>query len=480
MGAIIVSKSVGTPYLTSIYIAPLQLQASRFSIMYLNPFMESPLVKKHWRANGDKKNVFEKTLNNGSIIFLSYAQVEADADRVRGIAGDTLSVDEVQDVSLEALPILYECLGASEYNYKRHYGTAKSELNTLEVLFKKSNGCEWAIKCECCGKWSIPWTYEDCLKMCEGNDGPVCIHCKRPINVENGQWVAARPHIKDHYGFHICRFTLGSRAAKKHWDELQRVIKGTGGSDGYTPSKLANEVFGLPAGVAGRILSEREAMSCCNPLKTSFDTCWPMDYRGINNVVLGVDWSVTGGVASYTVASVLGYDYMGKCYLLYSERMQGIDILEQVRKVADIYRRFNCQIIGSDRGVGVLQGQLLKQALGPEKVVMVQYCAAKQILRMDKAGDFMAADRTQAMDVPILKMKLGIDKFETPCWELTADYWKDGLSLYEEESGTGRRLYRKDEGATDDWIHSVVFGNVAYMALTGQYVYYDSQATEEH
>ncbi len=91
---------------------------------------------------------------------------------------------------------------------------------------------------------------------------------------------------------------------------------------------------------------------------------------------------------------------------------------------------------------------------------------------MDDKGDFMAADRTQVMDVPILKMKIGPDKFETPCWEIMSDFWKDALSIYEEESNSGRRLYRKDEGATDDWLHSVVFGNVAYMAMTGQYVYY--------
>lgn len=467
MGAIIVINGIAHPYTTAIYIAPLAIQASRFSSMYLDAFLDSKLVKKYWRDTSSRKNVFEKSLSNRSLMFLSYAQVEADSDRVRGIAGDYLYVDECQDLQYDCLPVLYECLSGSEkFGRIRHYGTAKSELNTLEILFKKSNGCEWCIKCECCGKWNIPSTFEDCLAMCKSDVGPVCIHCNKPIDVTKGKWVAARPHIKDHVGFHVARFTLESRTTPKKWKELQDSIKN------YPVTKLANEVFGLPAGVAGRILSEREVMACCNSLRREFDTCWPSDYRGINSVVLGVDWSVTGGVASYTVASVLGYDYMGKCYLLYSERMQGVDILDQVRRVVALYRQFNCQIIGSDRGVGVLQGQLLKQELGKERVVMVQYCAAKAVLRMDDKGDFMAADRTQVMDVPILKMKIGPDKFETPCWEIMSDFWKDALSIYEEESNSGRRLYRKDEGATDDWLHSVVFGNVAYMAMTGQYVYY--------
>ena len=126
-------------------------------------------------------------------------------------------------------------------------------------------------------------------------------------------------------------------------------------------------------------------------------------------------------------------------------------------------------MIGSDRGVGVLQAGLLSRSLGQDKVVMIQYCAAKQVLRYDRQGGYLAADRTQAMDMVILKMKLGKTKFETPNWELMLPYWKDALVLYEEESLTGRRLYRKDEGYPDDWLHSVVFGHIAWMSVSGQF-----------
>jgi hypothetical protein len=462
IGAIKTTKCVARPFLTSIYVSPLSAQASRFSTMYLDPFIKSPLVNRYYRDASSKKNVFEKTLNNGSIMFLSYAETEQDADRVRGIAGDLLNVDEVQDVALEALPILYETLSASDFAFKRHYGTAKSELNTLATLFKRSNGCEWVIKCEKCGKYSIPWTLEDCLKMCSGKEGIVCVHCGAPLDVLKGAWLAARPNIKDHYGFHVPRFVLEARVNAKKWGELKSAI------DSYPPAKLANEVFGLPAGIAGRILSQREAMACCNPYITSFDSCWPMDSRAICNVVVGVDWSVTGGEASYTVISVLGYDYAGKCYLLFSERLNGIDILDQVRRVETVFTKFNAQMVASDRGVGVLQGQLLRNSLGPHRVIMVNYVAAKQYLRYDQQGQFMAADRTQAMDTMILKMKLGIGKFETPCWEKTQEFWSDALNVYEEETLNSRRLYRKDEGSTDDWLHSVTFGHIGYMLLTGQ------------
>lgn len=469
IGAITTLNSISHPYFTSLYIAPLSTQTSRFSTTYLGPFLDSPLVKKYYRDSGSKKNVFERTLNNGSIIFLSYAQDESDADRTRGCASDCVSFDEVQDISMDAIPIIAESLSASNYGLQRFYGTAKGESNTLELLYKRGSGSEWCVKCEHCGKWVIPWTFEDCIKICSNETGTVCNHCAKPIDFLNGRWISSRPQIEDKLSFHIPRFILEARTNPRKWRDLQSAI----GNPAYTPAKLANEVFGLAAGIAGRILSQKEAMLCCNPSKLEFDKCWPMDSRGINSVVLGVDWSVTGGAASYTVASVLGYDFTGKCYLLYSERMNGIDILEQVKRVEQLFRQFNCQMMASDRGVGVLQGQLLQQALGIDRCLMVNYVAAKVHLRYDRQGQFMAADRTQAMDSVILKAKIGRDKFETPSWEIMSTFWNDALALFEEETQSGRRVYRKDEGSTDDWLHSVSFGHVAYMCLTGQYSYLD-------
>ena len=467
IGAIITAKSVARPYFNSLFIAPLAQQTSRFSTMYLGPFFESHLIKKHYRSNTDKTNVFEKSLSNGSRIFLGYAADETDADRIRGIAADSLSFDETQDIALDATYIIKETLSASDFGYQRFYGTPKSSLNTLEVLFKRGTGCEWVMTCEHCNHHNIPWEMENCLAMCAHPEHPICEKCGKPLNIAKGRWISARPDIKDHYSFHIPRFVLESRLDPRKWADIQKSIAE------YPPSKLANEVFGLAAGVAGRILSQKEAMLCCNSAKTAFDTAWPMDHRGISNVVMGVDWSVTGGIASYTVISILGFDYTGRCYLLHAEKLQGIDILEQVKRVEQLARQFNVQMIGSDRGVGVLQGQLLQESLGRDKVIMVQYCAAQTNLRYDRPGQFMAADRTMAIDSVILKMKLGNQKFETPCWELMAPFWVDALAMYEEESRSGRRLYRKDDGVPDDWLHSVVFGNVAYMLLTGQFVYVD-------
>lgn len=471
IGAIKTLKVVSRPFFTSLYVSPLSNQASRFSTTYLDPFLNSHLIKKYYRDTSSKKNVFEKTLNNGSIIFLSYAETESDADRVRGVAGDSLSVDEVQDVVLDALPILQETLSASEYAYKRFYGTPKSSSNTLSILFERGTGSEWCTKCPKCNYENIPDTLDNCIAICAGEHGPICIRCHSPIDVSTGRWVSARPsRAKEHLSFHIPRFALASRANPKKWQELQTSI------NEYPVTKLANEVFGLANGEAGRCFTEREAKLCSNPEKTTFDDCWVQDYRGISAVTIGVDWSLVGSKTSHTTVTVLGFDFTGKAYVLLARRILEKDVQRQVREIIDIFRRFRAQMICSDRGVGVMQGQLLSQVLGTEVCHMVQLGSSNRPLTRNREGSYIFADRTMFLDNTIFKAKLGRTHFETPCWDLMEKpFWSDWLNVFEEETLAGKRVYRKDEGSTDDLLMSTAFANTAFQILQGDFTYLDEQ-----
>lgn len=470
LGAAILSNSMIRPYFSTLFISPLAQQTSRFSTAYLDPFMHSPIVRKHFVDASTRKNIMEKSLNNGSRVTLGYAATEADADRIRGVAADALYSDEIQDQELTAQEVLSETLSASEYGYRRFTGTAKGENNTLTIQWKRSNMMEWCMKCEHCGKWTIPIDFDTCYKILQNPDGPGCVHCGKVLDPKKGKWLAAKPSERDHIGFHMPQLIIPARCKPKKWKELLAKAKH------YPQTKLANEVFGTVAGSGGKPLGLREAMACCNPEKTTWDTGFPRDSRNIVCTVLGVDWSVTGGSASYTVISVLGYDYAGRCYLLYAQRLNGVDILDQVRRVQQLYEQYECSMIGSDRGVGVLQGQLLQQNLGADRVSMINYVAAKHALRWVADAGYYAADRTMCVDTMILKAKIGRQKIETPCWDLTQEFWNDALALTEEETQAGRRVYRREEGVPDDWIHSMTFANIAYMVVKGEFAYVEKDA----
>ena len=477
LASAIVTTSILRPHFSTLFCSPLAQQTSRFSSQYLEPFINSRIVKNHFIDSSSKKNVFLRTFNNGAAVTLAYAETEQDADRVRGVSADQMYFDEVQDASKEAIPIIEETLSASDYAFRRYTGTAKGESNTLTLLYKESNMLEWVVKCTHCGKYAIPNEFETCLKIVNCNpNGPGCPYCGGLLDMKTGQWFAARPSIKDFVGVHIPQFCIPARTTPKKWKELVDKAKR------YDKIKLSNEVFGLPVGAGGRPLSMRQVMGVSNPARTNFDTGFPdsTDSRGIVVTVLGVDWSVTGSEKSYTVLTVLGYDYAGKAYVLYTQRLEGIDILEQTTRVIEVYRQFKCAHLASDRGVGVVQGQLMKSALGDDRVSMVNYVAStKTNLRFDRQGNFFAADRTVAMDTMMIKIKLGPSKIESPSWDIMDRFWQDALHIYEEESISGRRLFRKDEDGTDDFFHSLVFANLAYMILRNEYTYQDKEAVED-
>ena len=113
----------------------------------------------------------------------------------------------------------------------------------------------------------------------------------------------------------------------------------------------------------------------------------------------------------------------------------------------------------------------MQKELGHDKVIMVQYVSAGKRLRWDSNGQFLAADRTQAIDNVMMKWRLGAERFACPTWELTEGYWKDALSVFEEETMVGKRVYRHHPDEPDDWMHAVVFGNVGYQYLTGDFTY---------
>lgn len=473
LGAAIVSNSLVRPHFSTLFSSPLAQQTSRFSTAYLDPFLSSPLIRRHFIDASSRKNVFSKSFNNGSAVTLGYAETEQDADRIRGVFADALYLDEFQDTSLECAPILAETLGASDFAFRRYTGTAKTETNSLTQKFKQGNMMEWAVKCTHCGKYSLPLDFDVCHRMLTANkEGPGCVFCSGLLDMKTGKWVAARPLEKDHLSFHLPQLIFPARTKPKKWKELLHKAKT------YSIPKLANEVFGCPSGLAGRPLSLKEVMACCNPNKTEWDREFPVDKRNILHTVLGVDWSVSGGSNSYTVITILGYDWNGKAYLLYAQRLNGIDILDQVKRVEQLYAQYKCTMLASDRGVGQLQVELLRKSIGHDKVNSVQYVAAKSTLRWDKDGQFFSADRTTNMDTMVLKAKLGRDRIETPSWNLMSDFWQDALNIFEEESVTGRRLYKKDEDLCDDWFHSAVFANIAYMVLKGEFTTVDEVKSE--
>lgn len=478
LGGRAVTQSVVKDHFNSLYVTPFQEQAKRFSKAYLDPFMESPLVRKHFKMKGTFSNVYEKVFSSGSRIYLSYAQDEKDADRIRGIMADQLMYDEVQDVVISALPAIFETMSASNYGYKILSGTAKSTSNTIELLWQTTCKFEWVMKCSHCSYYNIPDTYDNCLRICAHPEHPSCIRCGKSIDVTQGQWVATRPQMRDDIGFHLPQLIMSANTTPAKWPLMYQKVKQAQNFGLYSPAKLSNEVFGISTDLAGKSLSVRDVLNCCNQDRTGFNDFTPENLY--THVIMGVDWSVSSSEQSFTVASVFGFKSDGKMDLIYTEKFQGIDILIQVDRMEELFHKYRCSMIASDRGVGVVQVQTLQRRLGFKKVIPINYVSAKVSVSWNAKSFFLSADRTRAMDDVVMKIKQGRDRFETPCYEITKQYWKDALNIYEEETSVHTRVYRHHPSEPDDWFHSCVFAHLGYRYMTGDYTFRDETGKGTH
>ena len=118
------SKNILTNMLThsffqALYVVPLKDQTVRFSHNYAGHDIENtPFIYENYIDSNVIKNVFSRGLSNGSLLQLTYAML--DAERARGIPSDEVIYDEVQNIPIDNIPIINECLSASEFKLRSY------------------------------------------------------------------------------------------------------------------------------------------------------------------------------------------------------------------------------------------------------------------------------------------------------------------------------------------------------------------------
>ena len=114
-------------YFRVLFVSPTQQQTETFS----RDKIATPITlsdKLQWYTLGAndvvKNNVLYKKFRTHSDITFRYAFLHA--DRVRGISGDMLLLDEIQDILTDVIPIIEEALSHSAYDFRIYSGTPKS------------------------------------------------------------------------------------------------------------------------------------------------------------------------------------------------------------------------------------------------------------------------------------------------------------------------------------------------------------------
>ncbi|MGG4438244.1 phage terminase large subunit family protein [Priestia megaterium] len=358
----------------SLYVAPMNEQVKTFSRSRLDKlfrYSQDDIIRKRYMSADLVNQVFHKEFTNGAEIYLRNCFEEA--DNIRGLSIDDIFIDEIQDIVVDALPVIMETQTRSKNKHRIYTGTPKTFSNTIQQQWDKSSQADWVIRCLACGKHQVmgvdsvqPHAY-----VCRNP------RCKKPIPDivrAMGRWEHRHPNRKLK-GFRITQMMVPDIAPNEIYDKIEN----------YPLIRLKNEVLGESYEKADKPFTKSFMLEIT-------DTAFSMLTRVTNTAFantptfLGVDWGEgeKNGEAGtgYTIMVVGAYNAEGKFQILYSKRFEkGKDLdpdyqINQLYRIADAFR---CKFIVADYGAGVKENKRIFKRFGATRFAQCQYVGQQKV-----------------------------------------------------------------------------------------------------
>lgn len=470
-GNFIITEAVGMPHFRTLYIAPTKSQTEVFSTSRVGKVMHySPFISKHFVKHSVQDNVLRKILRNGAELTFLYCS--DDADRVRGISSDRVWFDEIQDILYDVVPVVLETLSASKYSYVSYSGTPKTMENTMEFLWGLTNQCEWAVKCDGCNKYNIPGMKNLGLK------GFCCAKCgKEPLNVRNGMWVAmnARDDKVRIAGYCLPQIIMPMNVEGTDVEGIPKWDRILYKYENYPQSKFKNEVMGQSDSVGARLITREELVSLCKPSRTLYRIPDPADkdhQKGVFATFGGADWSGGGQEGlSRTVVWVSGALPGMKYVTLYYKIFPVGQPLAVIQEIIETFKAYNVSMICGDAGEGNLPNDHLRKAF-PGIVHAVQYGSNEKPIEYKQHSEAPKyhLDRTTAIDNYIMQLKRKNVIYANE--REMAGAINDILSVYEDITHTGKKVWRHSPSKPDDALHAQIMAWIAAKIHFGDLTFY--------
>jgi len=468
IGNSLLSLSNLIPYTRLLYVTASNQQMGEFSDERLRAVItDSPVLQNltgHTiKGMRETQNVQTKRwLNQSKIVLRS---VYRNADRVRGIAADVLTIDEIQDVYTDSLPVIEETLFHCEQPggpISIYAGTPKTYDNPLEFYWSRySSQNEWLTKCEACNHWN---TIE------EENIGPVgliCKKCRGPLNPADGkaQWVRMGKPDQEWEGFRLPQpvvpyaYFHEPEMFERHWQGLLDKQKR------YPRPKFLNEVMARSYDAGTKPVTLEEVRTCCDPELSMVHPEEVSKHLKQSKCWAGVDWG--SGDGSYTILSIWNYTSDGKFQMLYAKRYEGQESDPDFcwRDIIKICKQFSVTRIGADWGFGFFTNAQLQKSFGAQRVILYQHAGKqKDKVKWDKGGGKFTTHRTQVLQDVFTLIKKGPNPrgIVFPKWGEFETFANDILAVYTEYSELRRELvFDHPRGSPDDFLHTACYALLA-------------------
>jgi hypothetical protein len=204
--------------LTSVYYFPTDVEVNDFVDGKFMPLVYGSDKILALMQKGDPNNKNLKVFRGFSIFFRGLFNKR----RVKGITADMVIKDEIDEANQENLKFADDRGYHSKYNFIQELSQPSIPDYGIDASFKKGDQRFWGVKCSSCNKWNFPdKNFPDCIITPRKNSNLkekylCCIHCKKPIDIAKGSWVADFPtKTKDRKSYHLSHLIFKVKSPEK-------------------------------------------------------------------------------------------------------------------------------------------------------------------------------------------------------------------------------------------------------------------------
>ena len=445
------------PNCNSLYFAPLTDQVDEFSnnrLGKLYKFSQNDIIQKNFMGRDFKNNVHYKEFRNGSINYLRHCFEYG--DNIRGISVNCIFGDEIQDIHIDAIPVIKEAQShATEsgcgLEVTWYTGTPKTFSNTIQQYWDKSTQNEWIVKCPHCNTNQI---------LGIKNLTPTQFICRKcggtiPDDVRiNGTWVELQPG-KKLKGYRISQTMVPWITADKIWEKYEN----------YSTSKFYNEVLGRSFDNADKPFTMTMLNRICENEYRLIDRI--TDEYSTSRFFMGVDWG--SGDNAYTVILIFA-EKDSRLRLVFAKRCDGSGETEldwQIDFISQLMNIFKISYAVVDIGYGQTQFDILKKRFGMRIASCYYSFNLGTKTKWAPEKQQWVVNRTQVMfdyataisNCDILWAGADRNKFE---W-LFDNHLVENAEYRKSQNGRSEDLmYTHPEGQPDDGLHAGVYAHLAW------------------
>src|SRR5574343_662111 len=310
---LLLAKAFTKPHFTFTYGSPIDAITNRFQADRFRPAIKDGRHNLLENAVEKGRDLLSATrFKNNTIIY--FVSLYGDGDGARGIAGDAVLFDEVQDISQNAIENTIKNTSHSQIYYEEYemrgqaylFGTPKEAGSYYQTMWLMSDMKKWHVTCtnpDCCEEQLVTFNHIKQVPDKRDRYRSECHYCGTELDRNNGRGIATNPEPASGWsGYHYSQLYFPHNTATSIMMDYRTM-----GAD-----RFANEVLGEFYSGAKKPLT-REIID------RNSDFTIPMSFSSEDVCYMGVDWG--GGVASKTIVHIIRPTDDDRFEIVYAEEI---------------------------------------------------------------------------------------------------------------------------------------------------------------